>query len=90
MNKPLSIDGRQMSQLQLKLALGLDEATARRMPPNLTLPRTLVGGVWVYIKPAQRGRQARVIAICPTCDLHIAAGRIGQHFRIHYRRAANG
>lgn len=76
-------------QHQLKLALGLTESEAARMPPSLTRPPVLVDGVLVYIvatpdEPGYDGTgRHRVRAICPECGKHTSAGRMMMHRRVH-------
>ena len=52
--------------------------------PDDGMPERVSQGVRVYVKPLPPGpprqRQSlRVTAICPTCERHLAVGRMHQH-----------
>lgn len=79
--------GWQYSAFQLKVALGLPVAMAKRMPPGFAGGPYLLNGVRVWINPSSASRVSRFLhrvrAECPKCKQDVPAGRMHQHVKIH-------
>jgi hypothetical protein len=67
---------------EIKAALGLPP----KLPLDFSCRAKNIDGVLVYVTSGEgKGNRSghRVMAICPVCEKHVAAGRLNQHKKVH-------